>query len=316
MNSIFAKCAHVRARQVAFTMAAIGLISTCIPVPASENAKSDPGSYSEQLKQWQQKMSDAFRDTFKTLGTDPSGQRLKGAVSVDLREQNDAYTLRLSLPERDLNKVEISFNGNALRVLAPADGKARRYEQSIVLDNVPAQAKPTVERHQDDNLIVVKVPKVTVPLRPNDSTTQSDSSAALSDQQHNTMDKMWRLRRDMDQIFADSFKPFSFVPDFKGFFDVSRFGSSYTINEEDGNYVVQAYLPERTMNNVKVSVDGQVLTIEAKAEDSKGNAKNDQDGLSSMAHYTQLITLPGPVKGPKMKVDNKQGVVVVTLPKA
>jgi HSP20 family molecular chaperone IbpA len=315
MKSVLLNCACRRAREIVFTVATIGLVSTCIPVPASENNNHPSESYSDALKLWQRKMSDAFRDAFKSLGTDPSGQRLTGSVSVDLREQNDAYTLRLSLPGRDLKKVEVDLNHHALRVLAPADGKARRYEQSIVLDNVPNGAKPRIERNQEDNLIVVTVPKVIIPLRPNDS-PQNEPPAALSDQEHDTMEKMSRMRREMDQIFSDSFKPFSFMTDFKGFFDVSRFGSSYTVNEENGNYVVQAYLPERTMNNVNVSLDGQVLTIEAKAEDAHGNAKNDQDGVSSMAHYTQLITLPGPVKATKMKVDNKQGVVVVTLPKA
>jgi HSP20 family molecular chaperone IbpA len=47
-------------------------------------------------------------------------------------------------------------------------------------------------------------------------------------------------------------------------------------------------------------------------------AKNQERGMSSVqsGRYEQLITLPGPVKESGMKVDRKNGTIVVTLPKA
>jgi HSP20 family molecular chaperone IbpA len=80
-------------------------------------------------------------------------------ASVDLREQQNNYTVRLNLPDRNLDKVEVAWTGDTLRIVAPAEGKAGCYEQDIRLDGVPADAKPTIERKQTDNLVVVTVPK-------------------------------------------------------------------------------------------------------------------------------------------------------------
>lgn len=298
------------------TLGAITAINTCIPVPVpAAEGSNEPAGLAEQLKKWQAKMSEAFRDTFKDLRADPSGTQLKGSVSADLREQNDSYTLRLSLPDRDLSKVEVSLKGSTLQIAAPEDGKSRRYEQTIVLSDVSPGAKLRIDRKQSDNLILITVPKSTA-AKDGENPTAESRRQAEAQRDHNTMDKMWRLQREMDSIFEDSFKPFSFMPDFKGFFDAARFGSSYTMDESDGNYVVRAYLPERKTSNVNVSIKGQTLTIEAKAENAEGRSTGDNDGASHMAHFTQMITLPGPVKAPQMKVETKEGMVVVTLPKS
>ena len=98
-------------------------------------------------------------------------------------------------------------------------------------------------------------------------------------------------------------------------FDEPLFGSSVDLSEEGNNYVVRAYLPRRDMNKVNVSVEGQTLKIEAKAEESGDNPEKGMI-VSRQAQYSQMLTLPGPVKVDKMKVDRKEGLLVVTLPKA
>lgn len=319
MKTALAAHAAARALGVTLTLGAITLINTCIPVPvpAAESPKESSAGFTEQLRKWQGKMSDAFRDTFKSLRADSSGTELKGAVSVNFREQNDSYTLRLSLPDRDLNKVEVSFKDNTLHVVAPEDGKSRRYEQSIAMSDVAPGAKPQIDRKQEDNLMLITIPKASSPKtavkEPAPGVTHPD---ALTKRDHDTMDQMGRLQREMDHIFENAFKPFSIMPDFKGFFDEPRFGSSYTVEDSGSSYVIRAYLPERNMNNVIATIEGQTLTIEAKAENVEGRSKDNHNGESRMAHYTQMITLPGPVKASKMSVDNKEGMVVITLPKA
>src|SRR4029079_7473922 len=82
-----------------------------------------------------------------------------GTASVDLREQQDSYTVRLNLPERDLDKVDIKLEGDSLHIAAPAEKKAASYEQTITLSNVAPDAKLVIDRRQKDNLIVVTAPK-------------------------------------------------------------------------------------------------------------------------------------------------------------
>jgi HSP20 family molecular chaperone IbpA len=69
------------------------------------------------------------------------------------------------------------------------------------------------------------------------------------------------------------------------------------------------------MNNVNVTVEGQTLKLEAKAEKTEQKEKNGMV-FAQKARYSQLLTLPGPVQADKMAVKRKENMLVVTLPKA
>ncbi len=121
----------------------------------------------------------------------------------------------------------------------------------------------------------------------------------------------------MDRVFEDAFREFRGESEHKGFFDEPRFGSSLDLKEEGDNYVVRAYLPDRDMQEINVTVEGRTLKIEAKEQETR-KKDNEAGALHSTrkAAYSQLLTLPGPVQSDKMKVDKKEGMLVVTLPKA
>lgn len=86
------------------------------------------------------------------------------------------------------------------------------------------------------------------------------------------------MRREMDRIFDQGLRGFRSVPEFKEFFNQSRFGSSLDIKEESDKYVIRAYLPDRDMNNVNVTVEGQTLKVEAKTENA---GQKEKDGMVS-----------------------------------
>ena len=165
-------------------------------------------------------------------------------------------------------------------------------------------------------LIVVTVPKTTsLTAEAKPAPTLPDPALLpLTDWDREFFASMERMRHEMDQIFDDSFKEFRLTPEHRGFFDEPRFGSSVDLHEEDNNYVVRAYLPDRDMKDVNVTIEGQTLKIEAKAEEPEKKEKG--TAITRKAHYSQLVTLPGPVQADKMKVDRKTGMLVVTLPKA
>ncbi len=123
--------------------------------------------------------------------------------------------------------------------------------------------------------------------------------------------EMNRMQREMDRIFSQGFGEFSRTPDFGSFYDQSRFDSSLDLHEENGNYVVRAYLPNHVLNNLNVKVEGNVLKVEAKAVPPKDGAT----GNYHESHYSQMLTLPGPVHSEKMKIDRKDNMLIVTLPK-
>ena len=282
-----------------------------------DNDKTDSSGFIDRLKSWQDQMSKTFRETFEKLRKDSeaSGPYI-GTASVDLREQKDNYTLRLNLPDRDLSKVEFSLDGDTLHVVAPAEGKLGRYQQSVKLSGATRDAKPVIERKQGESLIVVTVPKSSAPLREVDDSVVLDVPfLPLLEWDRDVFSRMERMQKEMDRVFEEGFKEFSLMPRHKGFFDKPRFGSAVDLKEEGGNYVVRAYLPGRNMNNVSVNVDDRILKIEAKAE-TKSEEKDKETVVTQKSQYSQLLTLPGPVQVEKMKVDRKEGMLVVTLPKA
>jgi HSP20 family molecular chaperone IbpA len=300
------------ARSLALSATITLLAGVTVVFAASETR--DSGSFAEKMKKWQEEMSEKFRDSYKSLRGEKS-EKSAATASVDLREQDESYTVRLNLPDRDLDKVEVTLEGDELHIVAPAEGKASRYEQTVQLSGASSEAKLQIERKQKDDLIVITVPKTRGLAQASPEPTVPDPSLLpLQDWDRDVLARMERIRREMDRIFDESFKGFRLLPEYKGMFDQPRFGSSVDLQEQGDNYVVRAYLPERDMKHVDVAVDGQTLKIEAKAEETE---KKQEKGaiIAHKAHYAQMLTLPGPVKVDKMTVERKEGMLVVTLPK-
>lgn len=291
------------------------LMFTCAPsILAAETKKEDKG-FTEKMDRWQDKMSDTFRDAWRNLRRDDKSNSVSTA-SVDLREQKDSYTVRLNLPDRDLAKVEITFSDGTLHITAPAAEKAGRYEQTLKLDGVASDAEPKIERRQNDALIVVTVQKSDLAANVN-PTIPDPALLPMGDWDRDLLARMDKMRREMDRVFKDAFDEFKLAPEHKGFFNEPRFGSSVDVKDDGDHYTVRAYLPQRSMNNVNVTVEGQSLRIEAKEQELEAT-KNRADELRSQrkAAYSQILTLPGPVQAEKMKVEKKDEMLVVSLPKA
>jgi len=301
------------------------VVLTAWPVTSSgvesTKDKSDSNSIVDHLKKWEERMTDAFRDTFKNWRGDSSTAKTAGAVAADLREQNNTYTLRLILPERSVDKAEVTLKDGTLRVIAPEEGKLSRYEQSIVLGNVAADAKLQIDRKAPDHLIVVTVPKAKPTTLSVTQSTKQGEIRPFSDDDYGFMKEMDRMRHDMDRIYNESLKDIKAMPAAKGIFDESRLDSSYKLEDKGNAYIIRDYLPERDVNNVNVKVEGLQLRIEANSgvvhTVAKGTqGKSPQEVLTHESDYTQILTLPGPVDAAKMKVDRKDGMILVTLPKA
>ncbi|HEV3409848.1 MAG TPA: Hsp20/alpha crystallin family protein, partial [Chthoniobacterales bacterium] len=179
-------------------------------------------------------------------------------------------------------------------------------------------AEPKIERKSKDDLLVVTVPRTgkSAPERavPPDS-IPDPSLLPLTNWDREILDRMERMRREMDRLFADGLR--NFGRDRKDVFDEARFGSAIDLQEEGDNYVVRAYLPDRNMDQVNVTLEGQTLKIEAR-EQQRRRKESDSGAVQSSrtSAYSQVFTLPGPVQEEKMKVDRKENMVVITLPKA
>jgi HSP20 family molecular chaperone IbpA len=309
--------AWLLAAKVFITLFGCALVAVAADSGQNTPENSDP--IIQKMKAWQEEMSKAFHDTWQGLRQDQTAKNLSestlATASVDLREQQDSYTVRLNLPNRNLDKVEVNLSGDTLHIVAPAEAKAARYEQNIHLEGVAAQAALQIQRLQNDSLIVITVPKSPEVATTKPSLGVGSPLVNWDAWDRDVLERMDRMQREMDNIFNQSFAEVQNQSGFNTFFDQARFDSSCDIQDEGTKYVVRAYLPDRDMNNVNVTIEGQILKLEAKGESTqqgnKGNAV-----FSQNAQYSQILTLPGPVQTDKMTVDRKDNMLVVTLPKA
>ena len=114
--------------------------------------------------------------------------------------------------------------------------------------------------------------------------------------------QMRDLETRMDSIFADSFRGAG------DWFNQSTLASSVDLREQNDKYVARVYLPNLDTSKVNVRIDNGALHIAA-------NSERNVNGKNEAEHYEQTITLPKPIQSDKMKVDRKQDLLVITVPK-
>jgi len=297
----------------AVTVAGCSLLMAAPFLAAAENENE---GFLQKVQDWQNDMSARFGDTWKKLRKEDPTSLV--SASVDLREQEKSYMLRLDLPRRDLDKVQVSLNGDVLRIAVPESGNLGRYEQSVVLGGVQAGAEPVIERKKEDGVITVTVPKGSRGPTPLSLRNPQATPPLLapSKWESDVLREMDDLQREMDQIFQSAFGKVPRSPELLKYFDEPGFGAFIDLKEEGVSYVVTAYLPERDAKNVKATVEGRILKIEASAEDTPSKPRDGSNvSVTRRAHYSQHLTLPGPVKAGEMTVDRKEGLLKITVPK-
>ncbi len=310
---------HIRVTRILVTGIVIGasLLTAGMTAVLATETKHEASGFLQKAEQWENKMSEAFRDAWKSLrgtGNDAS----VSTASIDLREHMNNYMVRLHLPNRDMNKVEVMLHEDILHIVAPATGKSGRYEETVTLAGADPNATLKIERREKDDMIVVTIPKSAATAEVNRSRVSPDPLLAPpSDRDRDFLGRMEKMNRDMDKIFEESFRDFRLMPEYKGIFDASRFGSAVDLKEAGSNYVVNAYLPDREIKDVNVTVEDRTLKIMAKAEMSTSQSDNGKgSAITRKEQFSQLLTLPGPVQADKMKIERKADMLTVTLPKA
>ena len=297
--------------------AALGL--TLMPC-AAQDEPSMPERMRDQSRQMQEKMSQHFHKAWSGMKEAMPGS--KGAeladASMDLREQNDSYVMRLHLPERDIKSVEVNItDGRVLRVSAPASGAAGAYEQSVTLDMLVPGAKPEIEKRPDEGLVIIRIAKTPSEKKttPEEATPPAkDLPESIDPWDMRMIEHMRRMSRKMDDMFHEKADETSHRHDSRHWFDRRSFDSAYDLRDEGEQYVVRVYMPERSMEQVKVAVRDQKLMIDAVAE--KCCLK--KDGKMMMRHmsqYSQTISLPGPVDSGRVVTERKKGMLLIRIPK-
>jgi HSP20 family molecular chaperone IbpA len=96
------------------------------------------------------------------------------------------------------------------------------------------------------------------------------------------------------------------------------FSSALDVRDRGDHYEVRADLPNTDQKDVKVTTEGdrEIHVDVTQHQEQKKDANGTQSTFSEFGSYDQLVTLPGPADMKEMKVDNHNGELIITIPKA
>lgn len=246
-------------------------------------------------------------------------------TALSLREDAKAYTVTLSLPRGDAPQIDVRLEGDTLHIASGGAAGGARFEQNLLLPEADVSASPVIKREGEQ--LVVTVPKgdgSTSATAQNSSPTLQRNSPAPAVPPNfdawgrNVSRQFARMQQQMDAMMNQAFQNFGSADPFAGLVggglaSTLPSGGAVQIQEQADAYVVHARMPAEEMKDVHVSVDNdRLLKISAQASTSTNG-----HGAQSMQRFefTQMLTLPGPVRSKDMKIDQKDGELQITLPK-
>ncbi len=116
----------------------------------------------------------------------------------------------------------------------------------------------------------------------------------------------------MFQDFNDMFEDFSGNTSLAG-----NFSPAVDVYEKDNQVVVETPLPGIDAQNLKISIENDVLSIEGSSEKkSEIDEKNYYRKEVRYGSFHRAVALPCSVDGDKADADYKDGMLRVTIPKA
>lgn len=92
---------------------------------------------------------------------------------------------------------------------------------------------------------------------------------------------------------------------------------SADISETDKEYLIRAELPAVKKEDVKVTVDDGMITIEGERKQQKEDKNEKMHRVESFyGHFTRSFSLPESVDESAIRCESKEGVLTVHIPKA
>ena len=121
------------------------------------------------------------------------------------------------------------------------------------------------------------------------------------------------LNREMNRLF-DSFLRSDAADD-------GAFGSSWTpavdILEQEDSYTLEAELPGLKKDDVKISVQDNLLTLRGEKKDERKESKKGYLRMeTNYGSFTRSFTLPTTINASKIEAEFKDGILKIQIPKA
>ncbi len=123
------------------------------------------------------------------------------------------------------------------------------------------------------------------------------------------------LRREMDDVLSSWFGRGTSraVGAWRG----EAFFAPVEVQEKDNNYIVKLDVPGVREDDIKVTLQGDVLTIRGERKEEKSETRGDvRYSERSYGSFSRSLTMPSHVQAEGVRARTTQGVLEVMVPKA
>jgi HSP20 family protein len=122
------------------------------------------------------------------------------------------------------------------------------------------------------------------------------------------------MQREINRLFDNFFR--GGVQD-DGTFGLSYWTPAVDIAEHENEYVVRVELPGVSKDDVKITLESNILTIRGEKKQEKAQQNENYHRVERMyGTFQRSFTLPTTVKSDRIDAVYKDGILTVTLPKA
>ncbi len=129
--------------------------------------------------------------------------------------------------------------------------------------------------------------------------------------------EMRSLQTEMNEMFRQSIARFHASPLMNPFGDDAGYTLSLDVRELKDRYEVKAFLPDAKGSEANVKLEGNRLEVSVTNRQPGVPASTDSPSIGGeWGRYTQVVELAGKLKSEKMKVQQKDHDLVITIPKA
>ena len=129
--------------------------------------------------------------------------------------------------------------------------------------------------------------------------------------------EMRSLQAEMNEMFRQSISRFHASPLMNPFEDDAGYSLSLDVRELKDRYEVKAFLPDAKASEANVKLEGNRLEVSVThRQPGDPGSTNAPSVGTEWGRYTQVVELAGNLKSEKMKVQQKDHELVITIPKA
>lgn len=129
--------------------------------------------------------------------------------------------------------------------------------------------------------------------------------------------EMRSLQAEMNEMFRQSIARFHASPSMNPFEDDAGYSLSLDVRDLKDRYEIKAFLPDAKASeaNVKLARNRLEVSVTHRQPGDAGST-NAPSVVTEWGRYTQVVELAGNLRSEKMKVEQKDHELVITIPKA